>query len=222
MLHDGTVQSAPVGSLGFDVNAVLTSEFAQGFVAQGFKFCLRYISRGIEVGTDLTSTEAEHILNTGLALMPVQHVRRPGWIPSAAIGTQDGQHAANNASTIGFPVGVNVWCDLEGVALGTSAQAVIEYCNAWLEAVNAAGYLPGLYVGFQTLLNEQQLFQLKFQHYWRSQSNVPNLGKRGYQMIQLFPEIQVNGLKVDVDITQTDYKGGGPQWLIRTNNRPRG
>ena len=31
-------------------------------------------------------------------------------------------------------------------------------------------------------------------------------------MIQLFPEIEINGVKVDVDITQTDYKGGRPHW----------
>ena len=213
----GTIQSAPVGSVGFDSDIVITALAAQQFVSKGFRYCLRYVSRGAAAAKDLSTAEAERILNAGLALMSVQHVRRSGWTPSPDLGKQDGQHAASNAADIGFPAGVNVWCDLEGVATGTAAQTVTDYCNAWFDAVEAGGFLPGLYVGFQCVLNEQQLFQLKFQHYWRSQSNVPNVSKRGYQMIQLFPETPISGLKVDIDVTQNDYKGGKVQWLVRSS-----
>jgi hypothetical protein len=37
------------------------------------------------------------------------------------------------------------------------AQDVIDYCEAWYEAVGALGYIPGLYVGAETLLNGSQL-----------------------------------------------------------------
>jgi hypothetical protein len=67
-------------------------------------------------------------------------------------------------------------------------------------------------VGDSTLLNEQQLSNLKFRNYWRSQSNVPNT-RRGYQMIQLFPETTVNGIGIDFDITQHDYHGDQAKWL---------
>ena len=215
MSLDGSVQSATTGLLGFDANTVITSEIAQTFFAQGYRFCLRYLSRGQEAPGDLGSAEAEVILQSGLALMAVQHVRKAGWQPTGALGQQDGQAAGQNAAGVGFPAGVSIWCDLEGVQAGTPAQNVIDYCNSWFTAVANAGYLAGLYVGFQCGLNEQQLLNLKFQHYWRSQSNVPNIGGRGYQMIQLFPEVKRNGIGIDIDVTQSDFKQGQAQWLVR-------
>lgn len=215
MSLDGSVQSATTGLLGFDANTVITDEIAQTFFAQGYRFCLRYLSRGPESPSDLSAAEAEVILQSGLALMAVQHVRLPNWQPTGALGQQDGQAAAQNAADVGFPPGVSIWCDLEGVQAGTDAQNVIDYCNSWFTAVAGAGYIPGLYVGFGSGLNEQQLFNLNFQHYWRSQSNVPNVGSRGYQMIQLFPEVKVNGIGVDIDVTQSDFKNGQAQWLVR-------
>jgi hypothetical protein len=101
---------------------------------------------------------------------------------------------------------VSVWCDPQ-------AEDVIDYCEAWYEAVRAAGYLPGLYVGACALLTGKQLYNLSFQHYWRSQSRVPEIPNRGYQLIQLTPSIEINGVDVDVDIAQNDKKGGQAQWL---------
>lgn len=215
MSLEGSVQSAITGLLGFDANTVITADIAQTFFAQGYRFCLRYLSRGAEPASDLTASEAEDILQSGLALMAVQHVRPAGWQPTGSLGQQDGQAAGQNAADVGFPPGVSVWCDLEGVQVGTAAQNVIDYCNSWFTAVAGAGYVPGLYVGFGCELNEQQLFDLKFQHYWRSQSNVPNVGSRGYQMVQLFPEVTRNGIGIDIDVTQSDFKQGQAQWLVR-------
>jgi len=163
----------------------------------------------------LSAAEANAILDAGLALMPVQHVRTAGWKPSAVLGETDGTFAAQNSGLVGFPPGVNVWCDLEGVRRGTSPADVIAYCNAWYGAVKKAGYLPGLYVGANPILNEQQLVNLKFQNYWKSQSNVPNVGSRGYQLLQLFPSVTRNGIGIDINVTQNDYKTGQAQWLTR-------
>jgi hypothetical protein len=215
MSLDGAVQSASAGLLGFDSNTVITAAVATQFAAQGYSFCVRYLSRGAEAAHDLSAAEAEVILQSGLALMAVQHVRAPGWQPTVALGQQDGAAAAQNAQTVGFPAGVNVWCDLEGVQSGTSAQNVSDYCNAWFTEVANAGYLPGLYVGDCCILDEHQLYSLKFQHYWRSQSNVPNIQSRGYQMIQLYPSVTRNGIGIDIDVTQNDYKSGQVQWLRR-------
>jgi len=220
MSLEGSVQSATTGLLGFDANTVITDEIAQTFFAQGYRFCLRYLSRGPEAASDLSAAEAEVILQSGLALMAVQHVRKAGWQPTGALGQQDGQAAGGNALDVGFPPGVSIWCDLEGVQPGTVAQNVIDYCNSWFTAVASAGYVPGLYVGFDSGLNEQQLFSLKFRHYWRSQSNVPNVGSRGYQMIQLFPQVNVNGIGIDIDVTQSDFKHGQAQWLVRPAATP--
>ncbi len=209
----GQIQSAIPSLPGFDCDTTLTASLAQKFFAQGYKFCLRYVSRGAESTQDLSQQEATDILNSGLALMPVQHVRKPGWSPSQSLGEQDGQNAVTNAQGVGFPAGVSIWCDLEGVDRTVQPQDVTDYCEAWFGAVNQADYIPGLYVGAGALLSGQQLHDLSFQHYWRSQSRVPDIPIRGYQMIQLFPSIQINGVAVDLDVVQDDQQGGQAQWL---------
>lgn len=211
----GKVQAATPGVCGFDADTAISADLARQFFAQGWRFCVRYVSRGAESSGDLGSQEVSDILASGLALMPVQHVRAPGWSPTGDLGQQDGGAAATNAAAAGFPAAVNVWCDLEGVASGTAAQDVIDYCQAWFDAVAAGGFLPGLYVGAQVILSGQQLLDLPFQHYWRSQSNVPDIPDRGYQMVQLFPSVTVNGIGIDVDVTQTDQEGGQAQWLVQ-------
>jgi hypothetical protein len=210
----GTIEDSLPSVPGFDSDTIVTSAVAQQFYGGGYKFCLRYLSLGgAESPQDLTTQEATDILNSGLALMPVQHVRKPGWSPNAGLGQQDGQNAASNAQDVGFPAGVNVWCDLEGVSNSISPQDVIDYCQAWYAAVNGAGFVPGIYVGYGTQLTGQQLYDLSFQHYWKSQSSVPAIPERGYQLIQFLPSVTAYGIAIDLDITQTDGKGGKSQWL---------
>ena len=90
---------------------------------------------------------------------------------------------------------------------------MIDYCEAWYEAVSAAGYIPGLYVGAEGLLNGRQLYDLSFQHYWRSQSQVPDIPHRGYLVIQFGPSVQINGVWIDLDVALNDNQGGTAQWL---------
>jgi hypothetical protein len=214
MILPGTVQSGAPGLRGFDTDTVLNSQLAQEFYDQEYKFCLRYLSLGCETICDLTAAEASNILNSGLALMAVQHVMDAGWSPTGNLGAQNGQWAARNANSVGFPPGVNVWCDLEGIAAGTAAQNVIDYCNAWYNAVKAGGFVPGLYVGANAILSGQQLYDLDFQHYWQSMSQVPSIPNRGYQLIQN-STTTVNGIGIDVDVTQTDNEGGQVLWLVQ-------
>jgi hypothetical protein len=208
----GKVQDAISSVPGFDCDAVLSADLARQFFSQGYKFCLRYLSRA-QAAQNLTAQEATDILNSGLALMPVQHARAPGWFPDASLGQQDGQEASANAKAIGFPTGVSLWCDLEGVNAAAPAQEVIDYSRAWYHAVHAAGYSPGLYVGAGTLLSGQQLFDLPFRHYWRSSSRVPDIPKHGYQLIQFSPAIQLNGIAIDLDVALPDNEGGSARWL---------
>ena len=118
---------------------------------------------------------------------------------------------------MGFPTGVNVWCDLEGAGSAASAQDVIDYCAAWFAAVDAAEFVPGLYVGSAAVLTGPQLYSLPFEHYWKSQSRVPDVPTRGYALIQLFPSVNANGIGIDVDFTQNDNEGGRVQWLRVSN-----
>ena len=213
MILPGTIEPSTPFAPGFDTDSILTSTRALQFYNLGYKFCLRYLSLGEQSTRDLTAEEADDILNSGLALMPVQHVRRPGWSPSASLGGTDGQNAASNARQIGFPAGVNIWCDLEGVNRAASQQDVIDYCESWHASVRGAGFLPGLYVGANSTLTGDQLRNLSFQHYWKSQSNVPAIPGRDYQLIQFRPSVTANGIVIDVDFAQSDNLGGQPEWL---------
>lgn len=210
----GEVQGAIPWVPGFDSDTVITAVAAQQFYAAGYKFCLTYISlMAQEPAKDLNAQEATDILNSGLALMPVQHTRRQGWLPTQSLGQEYGEDAATNAQNVGFPIGVNIWCDLEGVSGQATQQDVIDYCEAWYEAVNASGYVPGLYVGAGALLTSLQLSNLSFLHYWRSQSRVPEAPARDYQLIQLLPSIKINGISIDVDVAQSDKENAQAQWL---------
>jgi hypothetical protein len=210
------VQPAGNGALGFDSDTVITPAKAQAFKALGYIFCARYLSLGPRQDPgDLTAAEAAGILAGGLALIAVQHVRRPGWSPGAQLGATDGANAAANAKAVGFPAGVNVWLDLEGVGITVSSQDVIDHCNAWHDAVAAAGFVPGLYVGANSVLDGEQLYdELSFEHYWKSESKVPELPQRGYQIVQSPVLGLVNGISIDEDLAKADSEGGCALWLI--------
>ena len=209
----GTVQSAPSGLLGFDIDTPITSAQAQQFKNAGYDFCCRYLPRNSNPTDKLTNAEAANILNAGLALVAVQHVSAPGWVPNTNLGTVYGNYAATYASqVVGLPPGMNIWCDLEGVAIGTPVQDVVAYCQAWYYAAHTAGYVPGIYVGYDTILTDQQLYNdISFQHSWRAY-NGPQVATRGFQLIQ-GPQKLVNGFNIDPDTTQNDSLGDALLWL---------
>ena len=98
---------------GIGSNTVLDERLCRAAKSRGFSFYLRYVSRGErEQAGDLHEAEARTILNSGLALMPVQHVGGAGWSPKKALGSTYGRNA--HVRQIEFPPGVNVWVDLVG------------------------------------------------------------------------------------------------------------
>lgn len=219
-LLPGSVQPAPPGAKGFDANLTITGEIARAFKEQGYQFCIRYVGRVQNASYDLTAAEARIILGAGLALMVVQHVKQEGWQPTGDLGTQYGADAAQFVRAIGLPPGVSVWCDLEGVAPGTSAADTIAYCNNWCDGVAAAGYSPGLYVGWHSGLTAEQLYDsLRFKHYWQAynldQDEVPSV--RGVQLRQSPGTggtiAGVTTESYDDDYTMLDQLGGTAIWL---------
>lgn len=212
----GIVESASAGETGFDTDYILDLAKAKLFYQSGYRFCLRYLSLSQETTKDLNQKEAKAILDAGLALMPVQHVLYKGWTPSATLGENHGKAAVENAKTVGFPAKVNVWLDLEGIDPQATVQDVVNYCNNWFDQVNEAGYLPGLYVGANSILNSSELYKdLKFQYYWHSLSTVPDVAVRGYQMTQQGVPQPVHGIRIDKNTTHNDNLNGIVQWLIR-------
>jgi hypothetical protein len=184
----GHVFSAPDGVRGFDTAETVTSSAAVAFRRMGYRFCVRYVRRDKPHASALKGGEAKSLLNVGIGLMIVQYVEsETAWTPSTAKGAKNGAVAASECELLGVPWGVTVWCDLEGVALGTSSQRVIDYCNAWHAAVSVAGYVPGIYVGYRAGLTPNQLYRaLKFTHYWGAYNlNVDQFpAVRGIQMKQ--------------------------------------
>ncbi|HEY3910393.1 MAG TPA: glycoside hydrolase domain-containing protein [Stellaceae bacterium] len=222
MTLTGIIAAATPGAQGFDSDTVLVADTASKLFGAGFRFALRYLSRTEPQNpSDLSTGEAQAILGAGLALMAVQHCPLSGWAPSAALGKQYGQSASHNAAAIGLPfastpagLGLSLWLDLEGVASWASAADTIAYCNAWAGAVEAAGFLPGLYVGANQPLSGDELYwRLRVTHYWRSASTVPDIPYRGYQMVQALAPSPVDGVAIDRDVVMADAFGALPTWL---------
>ena len=211
----GIVQSAPPNVRGFDTDSVITAGRAALLVQAGYNFAARYLSLSSPQRTgDLSAGEAQVILASGLALFPVQHVPNLGWAPLEALGIARGLAAASNATQVGFPPGVCVALDLEGVSSDSAPADVIAYCNAWCAQVEAAGFLPMLYVGAQCGLSGSDLYhRLSVERYWKSGSDVPELAGRGWCLRQTIVPKPVAGVSIDEDETVVDDKGGTLVWL---------
>jgi len=217
----GHVFSAPDGVRGFDTAERVNPSAAAAFRRGGYRFCARYVRRDKPHASALSATEARYLLNVGIGLMLVQYVESDtSWTPSGAKGTTNGSVAASEAANLGVPWGVTVWCDLEGVAPGTAAQSVIDYCNRWHIAVTSAGYVAGLYVGYHCGLTPTQLYRaLRFTHYWSAYNlNADQYpAVRGVQMRQMRAGKGdfVAGQSTDfqVDKISADLLGGRPTLL---------
>jgi Domain of unknown function (DUF1906) len=91
MTITGNVVQAPAGMIGFDTIDVLDATRANEYLRRGYQFCIRYVShdQGRSEYVDLTADEAQTIVDSGLALMVVQHPLDAGWAPDAGLGTAD-------------------------------------------------------------------------------------------------------------------------------------
>jgi hypothetical protein len=216
------IGSLPDGSKGFDANQRITKAMAADAVAKGYAFAMRYVRRAAPNGFDLSPAELSDLTSAGLAVGVVQHVARPGWVPSRNLGAGYGAIAAEEARSVGFPPGVTVFCDLEGISSLAKPSDTIAFANAWHEQVAFAGYHAGLYVGDSCGLTAEQLYRnLRFDCYWLaynlSSDQVPVI--RGGCMRQHIAHAPdwITGLDsqtMDLDTVQADAKGGTPHFLI--------
>ena len=214
----GKVIECPAGAHGIDCNQHLSVYAAASFRMKGFRFAIRYVPRHQANAGDLSASEASGILGAGLGLMIVQHVQLPGWSPTGTLGKEYGAFAAKSASDIGYKYGAMLWCDLEGVKVGTDHRDVIAFCNYWYDQVGTAGFTPGLYVGYDGGLTADELYtRLKFSHYWSAYNlNADQFpAKRGVQMKQ-FLQQRLDGVLYDPDVVQRDLLGGLP--LMHVDN----
>ena len=201
---------------GIDCNVKLISETAKIVRDKGYEFVIRYVGRLKQATFDIDKKELDVILNAGLKLGIVQHCPgKPGIIPSKELGTTYGQNAAKFAKEAGYKEGCIVYLDLEDVNIDYSKKQrdIIDYCNCWYDQVLQSGYTPGVYVGFNTFLTGDDLYhKLKFQHYWKSLSRVPEIPERGYEMVQTAGS-PIAGFSIDVNTVTGDKKGNFPVFM---------
>lgn len=201
---------------GFDTNTKLTYEKALEFKNKGYEFAIRYVGRLNKASNDIDPVELQDILRAGLKLGLVQHCPpKPGIIPSAETGALWGANGAKFAEEAGYKKGCILYLDLEDVnkEYANKQQLIIDFCNAWYDSVIKVGYEPGIYIGFNTFLTGDQLYyKLKFKHYWKSFSKVPDVTKRGYEMFQL-KWITECGIQIDTNEVTGDKLGNKPIFM---------
>lgn len=209
-----TTRVATPGMHGFDVNRRVSASGASALRAAGYAFAVRYLPRVTQGRNDLTIEETSDLLSAGLALMPVQHVEsEAAWNPTAAKGTLYGQTAVTSARACGFLAGCTIWLDLEGVAASVPQADVQAYCRAWCAEVIAAGFEPGVYVGWHCGLTPKQLYALPFKKYWAAY----NLNADEYPAVRgiCMKQRLLSGSDIDGDVIQADKLGGLPTLLVR-------
>jgi hypothetical protein len=199
------VAKAAVGAKGIDTVTSLTADQCNALRSAGVEFAVRYLG-------SITSEEVDSILGSGMAVMPVTYSRKPGWSPSADVGRSDGASSIYHLGRAGLPCCCTVWLDLEEP--GGAKEDVIAYVNAWSDAILQSGYIPGLYVGAGVPLSGEELYHLKSQRYWHSQSVLHAAPQCEWCMYQLYPSTSVAGVWADVNYVQQDRQGRVPAWVV--------
>lgn len=199
----------------FDCSQKPTLAQATALLAMGFRGVIRPIGLHGPDPNDIDADELAMWMSLGAGVMLYQHVFDPGWKPTASLGHQLGKVAATLAKMIGYLPGATIYDDLEGIAIGTTAQATADFANGKLFEVGTAGYRQGEYIGFQVPMDSEELYEmLEGETYWESLSNVPDVQKRSYAMRQFKTwKLEALGIEIDVNGAVADKLGGRPTWM---------
>jgi hypothetical protein len=202
------VQPIPVGARLADTITVLTDTTCKALKAAGMDGVVRYWET-------LTPAEVQNILDASLGLSVCGYSRAPGWVPSAALGTQDGYDELAKAQALFGQVmeDMDLWIDLEGCA-GPS-EATSEYLQAAGAALTSHLARAGVYVGDDPGgLDGPGLYApAAITGYWRSPSIVPEPAC-GYSRSQLWPTVFRGGVSVDIDFCGSDRRGRVGTWIV--------
>ncbi len=122
---------------------------------------------------------------------------------------------------LSIPSGTTVFLDLEGLAAFKSDPVVLAgKINVWAQAILAAGYIPGLYVGVPQPFTSAELWALKVQRYWRGQGSIRDRNDAlaeptgGWCMTQVYPSYTRGGVWVDSNMVGQDYRMRVPTWVV--------
>jgi hypothetical protein len=199
-----------------DTNTRLAGLEARALKAAGKLGVFRYVplpgesNRRYAKANDISSDELKSILDEGLLLGLVQHVRTgPGdlWRPSDHSSSEDAAAAAGWALQEGYPEGCHLYLDLE--AVNDTRVATIAYCVGWQRALMSYGFKAGLYHGYSVPLGAVDLYDLPgFDTYWSDAGNRL-VSVRGNSIVQ-GPQVVIAGVKFDEDTMVKDALGEVP------------
>jgi len=176
-----------------DTNAKLTAAIVAPLTAAGYAGVARYVPLpNNNAGSDIDAVELSALVEGGLGVILVQHVRLPGWNPAQCSGAADAATAIKYAKAAGYLAQGHIFLDLEGI--GGTAAATLQYANDWANAVAAANYQAGCYVGFDVPLSAQQLYEdLKnINSYWSAEGDY-SVAVRGFAIRQ-HATVEVQGI----------------------------
>lgn len=206
----------PPGSVVVDTSLKLDVGKARIIKGAGYAAVLRYLGLGGPSPIALDAAELAMLLGEGLLVGVVQFARTGQW--SRATGASDGAEVATQMRALGIAGLCTPWLDFEADSFPGGSGVAIAYAGGWhtRAAPVGAGGRTGVYEGPGIPLTGEEWFHdLPQSHYWRSAADVPNIARRGVQMIQLWPsDINLGGgTIVDFDVVQEDYFGELPWWV---------
>jgi hypothetical protein len=167
-----------------------------------------------------SSIDSVGALQAGLGVMLVQGYYVGAWPVLAQAGIR-AQQAVSFAKSINYLKGGTIFLDFESCM--TSYTEAAAWINSWAKIVTGSGYFPGIYVGAPEPLSGEQLYNLLvgMMHYWKSESTVPMVARRGYQVIQESCNVMQNGVFIDIDRIQMDNLGGLPHGIVLAKSKPK-
>lgn len=205
-----------VGAVLADMLTPLSPSMARAlasFVLPGTRTQLAGVIRYPE---NTTAAELAGILAAGLGVLFVGECRKVGWTPNASYGSADALRVVTLLRALGVPfvdpsdaTPLTIGCDLEGID-PTAVQGTKDYARAWCDVVTPQHARPAGYVGDGVPLSPGDLYQLPFQLYWHSLSNVQQVAVCDYALWQAYPtqklELLTGSLEVDLDFVTRDKK----------------
>ena len=149
-----------VGGGVIDTSWKVSASEAKALRMAGVRAIGRYVFFSMARPGDLDDAELHVLLDAGLQVFVIQHVRNPGWMAHGELGEADGRVAVSLAQRAGYatPAGspsLALVLDMEG--LGNPGVSAQQHAAAWCGAVRAAGYQPVVYVGYDSGLDAAAL-----------------------------------------------------------------
>lgn len=198
---------------GFDASEKVTRTQSSQLWALGYRWCCRYVPLpGVKSDRDIDAAELDLLVGQGFDVSLVQHTRFPGWLPSMHSGFVDASTAIQFSLKVGFPLSAHIFLDLEGISGG--ALDASRFAEDWAQAVVDAGYRAGVYCGYGSPLDADDLWLLhNVDCYW-SDAGHRIVKNRGVAISQGIEHV-VAGLEIDEDTLAPDLLGGMPRVAAR-------